>query len=440
MGGVASAAWADAVNLAYEAGIVFVAAAGNNSRLASSDPTRAIVYPARFRRVIAACGVMANRRPYYGLPFRTMQGNWGPGSKMATAVSAFTPNMPWAELGCPGIVDMDGSGTSSATPQVAAAAALYLQKHADVLFESRSTPSRGCASRRCVKRCSSRPTRQPTPGIRRSWATASCARRPRCRWRHRVSDTAQGGTGSRDVPDPARAHGFGAAPRRPPTPCWRWKRPSWRNVGADDRPNPVEVALPDPDLPAEALASPRPAFPRRPLRASDGSPTLKRRVEEAYLAMFGPHRHRRRLRRRPPAPRVAPARQGRSGARTPAGGSDPGGGAAARHRGATASRQGTPQPFAPAGPFRRCAPTASIRPATAARDRAHQRGHVKVPWESCRRPRRRVSRGDRRRPGKRLLLRAGGPGRSRTCWRRTDSRRAKARRSSTSRWSTPSPA
>ena len=30
MGGIASAAWADAVNMAYEAGIVFVAAAGNN--------------------------------------------------------------------------------------------------------------------------------------------------------------------------------------------------------------------------------------------------------------------------------------------------------------------------------------------------------------------------------------------------------------------------
>ncbi len=50
MGGVASAAWADAVNKAYEAGIVFVAAAGNNY---AGLPTRQIVYPARFRRVLA---------------------------------------------------------------------------------------------------------------------------------------------------------------------------------------------------------------------------------------------------------------------------------------------------------------------------------------------------------------------------------------------------
>src|SRR5262245_2860816 len=66
MGGLASAAWADAVNMAYEAGIIFVAAAGNNfSAGAFPFPARSIVYPARFKRVIAACGVMADRRPYY---------------------------------------------------------------------------------------------------------------------------------------------------------------------------------------------------------------------------------------------------------------------------------------------------------------------------------------------------------------------------------------
>ncbi|MEO8440669.1 MAG: S8 family serine peptidase [Spartobacteria bacterium] len=130
MGGVASQAWADAVNKAYEAGIVYVCAAGNNfSAGPFGVPTRFIVYPARFRRVIAACGVMANAHPYYGLSFGTMQGNWGPASKMATALAAFTPNIPWAELGCADIVDMNGQGTSAATPQVAAAAALYLQRH-----------------------------------------------------------------------------------------------------------------------------------------------------------------------------------------------------------------------------------------------------------------------------------------------------------------------
>ena len=76
MGGVASQAWADAVNKAYEAGILYVAAAGNNfSSGLFGVPTRLIVYPARFRRVIAACGIMENLHPYYGLPFGTMQGN-----------------------------------------------------------------------------------------------------------------------------------------------------------------------------------------------------------------------------------------------------------------------------------------------------------------------------------------------------------------------------
>ncbi|MCS7466838.1 S8 family serine peptidase [Stieleria sp. ICT_E10.1] len=141
MGGVASQAWADAVNQAYEAGIVYVAAAGNNfSAGVFGVPTHKIVYPARFRRVIAACGVMADRTPYYDLRFGTMQGNWGPQSAMATALSAYTPNVPWARIGCNNLVSMDGAGTSSATPQIAAAAALYLQVHADELFDSQKYP------------------------------------------------------------------------------------------------------------------------------------------------------------------------------------------------------------------------------------------------------------------------------------------------------------
>jgi hypothetical protein len=141
MGGVASAAWADAVNKAYEAGIVYVAAAGNNlSAGFFGFPTHQIVYPARFRRVIAACGVMADRRPYYGLKAGTIQGNWGPQGSMATALSAFTPNIAWARWGCDQIVLMDGSGTSAATPQIAAAAALYQQAHAAELLDSNKYP------------------------------------------------------------------------------------------------------------------------------------------------------------------------------------------------------------------------------------------------------------------------------------------------------------
>jgi hypothetical protein len=126
MGGVASQAWAEAVNALYDRGVVVVAAAGNNF---GNLPTRHIVYPARFRRVVAACGVMADGNPYADLGLERMAGNYGPPQKEATSIAACTPNLPWARLGCPVIVDGDGAGTSSVTPQVAAAAALWIARH-----------------------------------------------------------------------------------------------------------------------------------------------------------------------------------------------------------------------------------------------------------------------------------------------------------------------
>jgi len=126
MGGLPSAAWADAVNAAYEEGIVVVCAAGNNF---GGLPTSLIVYPARFRRVIAACGAMADGTPYFHLPIDKMEGNVGPSAKMRTAITAFTPNIPWARIGSPDTVDLDGGGTSASTPQVAAAAALWLHSN-----------------------------------------------------------------------------------------------------------------------------------------------------------------------------------------------------------------------------------------------------------------------------------------------------------------------
>jgi subtilisin family serine protease len=124
MGGVPSQAWADAINALYDIGVFVVTAAGNNL---GNLPTRQIVWPARFRRVVAACGVMADKRPYADLPRQLMAGNYGPDSKMETAIAAPTPNTPWAQIGGKTIVDLDGAGTSSATPLVAAAAALVIQ-------------------------------------------------------------------------------------------------------------------------------------------------------------------------------------------------------------------------------------------------------------------------------------------------------------------------
>jgi subtilisin family serine protease len=126
MGGLPSQAWADAINAVYEADVVVVTAAGNNY---GSLPTRFVVYPARFGRVIAACGVMADGRPYAKLPPDRMAGNYGPDRKMRTAIAAYTPNVPWARFGEPAIVDFNGNGTSAATPQVAAVAALWIEKY-----------------------------------------------------------------------------------------------------------------------------------------------------------------------------------------------------------------------------------------------------------------------------------------------------------------------
>ena len=127
MGGVPSLAWARAVNRAYERGMTVVAAAGNNI---GGFPTTALVYPARFHRVIAACGATFDKTPYYREGHLGMMGNFGPPGKMETAMATYTPNMPWAEMGCGQVISLSGAGTSSATPQVAAAATLWLQHRA----------------------------------------------------------------------------------------------------------------------------------------------------------------------------------------------------------------------------------------------------------------------------------------------------------------------
>lgn len=134
MGGLASQKWKDVINEAYEEGIFIVSAAGNNF---GRTLPRTLVYPARFKRVVAACGVTSDFSPYFK-PFelqdvKVMQGCFGPKKVMNTSIAAFTPNMPWAKIGCSDVVSMAGAGTSSATPQIAAAAALYYQKFHDEL-------------------------------------------------------------------------------------------------------------------------------------------------------------------------------------------------------------------------------------------------------------------------------------------------------------------
>ena len=126
MGGLPSDLWNEMVNRAYLQGVCMVAAAGNNWKKA---PTRKLVYPARYDRVIAACGVMEDGRPYANLGGLAFEGNYGPDSRMGSAIAAYTPNIPWPVFPCELKVRLNGEGTSSATPQVAAAAALWLEKY-----------------------------------------------------------------------------------------------------------------------------------------------------------------------------------------------------------------------------------------------------------------------------------------------------------------------
>ncbi len=151
MGGKPSRRMAKVINKAYEAGITVVTAAGNfiTQGIARIGPPT-VIYPARFTRVIAACGVCSNDLPYdfdaqmeFGnvaknrglLSTDFMQGNWGPTKAMKYAIAAYTPNVPWLVDDSERPIKKSGGGTSSATPQVAAAAALWIVKNRKTLDE-----------------------------------------------------------------------------------------------------------------------------------------------------------------------------------------------------------------------------------------------------------------------------------------------------------------
>ncbi|HUQ87899.1 MAG TPA: S8 family serine peptidase [Vicinamibacterales bacterium] len=367
MGGVASSAWADAINMAYEAGIVFVAAAGNNfSAGAFPFPARSIVYPARFKRVIAACGVMADRRPYYGLPFKTMQGNWGPASKMATAMSAFTPNISWAKIGCRNIVDMDGQGTSSATPQVAAAAALYLQKHGVDLFDAAKYPERWMCVEAVRRALFSRADKNADGGSAEKLgngilqASAALALGPplAANLRKTAADSAW-------FPLLRVLTGVGIAPSQDEMLLLEATQllHRWSN---DEAPNPLEDAVIDPDLPAEAVPGEE---VRRFLEAvidhPEASKQLKARAETAREA-FAPGT---------PRPRRAPAPRERG--KTPHLKPD-------EVEKALPPAVPNPQPFVPGRPAFRTLRGYSIDPALTTRLDTAPISQVtfKVPWET----------------------------------------------------------
>lgn len=144
MSGWPSKALARAVNKAYEAGIVICAAASNSwVKGGQALLPDSMLYPARFDRTIGVVGATYNQKPYifdiHNPQFRTaggtyMQMSYGPDSAMQTAIAGYTPNIIWFDIDKKdadnGVCFVkNGGGTSSATPQVAAAAALYIQQH-----------------------------------------------------------------------------------------------------------------------------------------------------------------------------------------------------------------------------------------------------------------------------------------------------------------------
>ena len=143
MGGLPSGFLRDAVNHAYDSGTAIFAASGDfiQPPLLPLRSPRSVVYPARFGRAVAVCGVTADHETYAKAARRfswlrgrvsswSLRGSYGPRSAMETALAAYAPNVTWARHGGgenSNLLDLDGAGTSSSTPQAAAAAALWLQ-------------------------------------------------------------------------------------------------------------------------------------------------------------------------------------------------------------------------------------------------------------------------------------------------------------------------
>ncbi|HEY1415515.1 MAG TPA: S8/S53 family peptidase [Caulobacteraceae bacterium] len=128
-GGLPTRLWADAVNALYDAGVVVVAAAGDSIFLELIDiATHFTIYPSAFDRVITALGATYAKAPYKTDVIGQMQGCWGPDDVMDKALAAYTPNIAWMDYAHPpNGFSMRGRGTSSSTPQIAAACALWLQ-------------------------------------------------------------------------------------------------------------------------------------------------------------------------------------------------------------------------------------------------------------------------------------------------------------------------
>lgn len=147
MAGAPSKTMVKAINYAYDNGVVVVSAAGNSwTKGGRTFLPKKTMYPARFNRVIGVTGATLDYTPYLvkeNENWRTktrdtgglyMQTCFGPQSASRTNMAGYTPNVQWASnFKNNSYFDKSGGGTSSATPQVAAAAAMWLYVHRESL-------------------------------------------------------------------------------------------------------------------------------------------------------------------------------------------------------------------------------------------------------------------------------------------------------------------
>lgn len=148
-GGFPSISQRNVVNDAYDKGVAIFAAAGNHYRLPilNISSPKTVVFPARYSRVMGVAGATHDETSYADSPSFwsqfllfswedhiapwVLRGNYGPNSIMAdNMISAYSPNITtsYAQHQDRISISLQGAGTSNATPQVAAAASLWLQQ------------------------------------------------------------------------------------------------------------------------------------------------------------------------------------------------------------------------------------------------------------------------------------------------------------------------
>jgi subtilisin family serine protease len=128
----------EAIAKAREVGMLIVAAAGNHHR---GLPFERVVWPARHEDVLAIGAMTWSGGPYVPRPGSGLGANHGP----EVDLCALAPDTWWLEALIEGGEATSarlarGQGTSNATPQVAAAAALWLERHGPALDQMNIRP------------------------------------------------------------------------------------------------------------------------------------------------------------------------------------------------------------------------------------------------------------------------------------------------------------